>query len=333
MKDRLTVVAVLSLLGCAEPPPARAPRRIPPHLVEDLPGRYVAPESCTRSVDPPGWLVSDQGCHEVDPEPGEEAPECPGAQGSVWLLPDGGPRTRIVSGLSHPCGVAQTRDGTVWVADRGVVVARLPGGEELRLDVPGAALLNDVEPKGRSGVWVADSVTGNIWRVEVAGGSLSAEVAAVVDDAPNGLAVLADGGLAVTTLGDLEVPGKAGAVRLLSGGARTEIPAPPHAKLDGVVAAGRGALVSEILDTAPGVPEEDRQAARVYYVEAGAAPRLVFDGHRHGLRSAADIGVDAPTGDVCVPDLAGSHSSRDPVGAEARVVVVRGLARGLGGAR
>lgn len=294
--------------------------------VRDIGGEWITPESCSRAAG--GWVVSDMGCGHTD-----EA--CPKESGKVFFVSDDGARKEIGKGFAKPNGVAQDAEGNTWVAagGSGEIAAIRPDGTIARVTIPNAGLLNDVAvadfyPRT---VFVSDSKTGAIYIAYLGdSGVIAVSTYATVGDAPNGLAWTSDG-LAVATLGSLTDLTVGGTVRLVRpaqaygtcaewhGTAPSGVGGPPHRLLDGIVAGDDGKLyVASIKDGTV----EDGNDTTLWRIDVTGSATQVYDVAPLGLTSAADIGRDPKTGDICFPDYA--HSAHHP-GSPARVVVVSGV--------
>jgi hypothetical protein len=292
-------------------------------VVRALPVNFVAPESCARMSD--GWVVSEQGC-------GYEQPcrEAHGPHGRLVLVRDDGSREDLITALIEPKGVDVDAAGNLWVAHKDGLVVRTAAGAEVRVAVSGAKLLNDVAaaPHFVSAVWVSDSVTGIIHLAQVRGEQIEMAPYAQLPDAPNGLAPALDSdGVSVTTLGDLELPGKPGrlvtvdpAADARHGAAVRPGNGPGGFKLDGVVALDGAYLVSGIFDVGA-----NKLSASLWRVPLSGRASMLFDGAAFGLVSAADIGRDSKTGDICIPDLNGSQGMTQDFAAGAKVLIVSGI--------
>lgn len=320
------------LAACAAPPAAPMGIRI-----TELPGRFVAPESCVRGTR--GWLVTDKGCGYDQPCAEDKSTHL----GKVVFIGDDGQRKVLLDGLASPNGVTVTARGDVWLVDGGVgdVVVVHPDGSTARAHIEGAKLLNDITAmESTDGVWISDSVTGQIHAAGLLDGQVVTGLYAQVDGAPNGLAASWDGdGVIVAGLGDLKLPGKTGGIRAVGdatpaeygtcsawhGGKQQRSLARFGAeKLDGLVpwrrGGERGYLASGIWDT-----EANKLAAKLWFIRAGGgAQELVLD-LAPDIRSAADIGLDARTRTLCVPDLNGSKGLVETGQAGAKVLLVTGL--------
>jgi hypothetical protein len=328
MKTRtmMGLMMAVGLAACA-PPSAETARA--------LPFAFVAPESCARVEG--GWVVTDKGCR-YD-KPCQEAKD--GRFGSVVLVRDDGTTKVLLRGLEKPNGITVDGDGNLWVAIGGsheLVVLR-PDGGVIRATVEGAQLLNDTTavPWHETAAWVSDSKTGRLHLAALVGDHIEVGIYAQLDGGPNGVAPAVDSdGVAVAGVGDFAFPGLAGAVRQIDpattygecgdwhGGAMRPVGAPPHRKLDGIVPfthGGRaGYLVSAIYDT-----EANGLDATLWFLPAGGgAAAKVADLKPYGLQSAADIGIDPKTGEVCVPDLNGSTGVPDGKPG-AKVLILSGL--------
>lgn len=315
----------------------------------ECPQGWIAPESCTWGSIPgigSGWLVSEQGCTGDMPCAKDEVSR----YGSVWFKDDAtGKCQRLMTDLSHPNGVAADIDGNVWVATKdGVVVRAAASGVQVAQPIESAGLLNDVTAvPGYAGVVVTDSVTDKVWAVGLDGEALVHGLYGVVPGSPNGIAPSYGDGFAVVGLGDLKLPGAPGAPGGITdvspddghgacapwhAGAQKGLAAPAGRKLDGIVPATlsgvRGYLVSAIYNidvgTAKGV--DAGLEATLWFIPAdGSAAKQVFDGAKHGLLSAADIGR-SPDGRVCVPDLNGTTTPTDGA-TGAKIIIVDGLVK------
>jgi hypothetical protein len=330
-----TIVVLLTIGGCTTDP---GPRFGPP-AVTLLPGIFVSPESCARAAG--AWLVSDKGCAPFQPC----WVDATSRAGKVYSVADGnGARTTLLDGLASPNGVAVDGDRNVWVVDgkTGEVLVRTPDGRVVKRHVDGAGLLNDVmaAPWAPATVLVSDTKKGEILIAALDGDEIVTSVYVALDGAPNGLAPTpSDDGVVVVGLGDLAVPGRAGLVytvepevgedcSLWHGGKKSTstIAAPKGRKLDGIVRY----IVSSIIDTTQ-VDENKMLDGKLWFVAPGAEPVLLFDltkadagGGVHAA-SAADIGLDAATRTLCVPDLNGSNELHGNGQAGAHVFLVTDL--------
>jgi len=307
--------------------------------VRALPVAFVAPESCARVEG--GWVVTDKGCG-YD-QPCQQVKN--GRFGKVVLVRDDGSSKVLVRGLEKPNGIAVDGDGNLWIAVQGTneIVVLRQDGEVVRTTVDGAQLLNDTAavPWYEGAAWVSDSKTGQVHLAALVGNHLELGTYTQLGGTPNGLAPsVTNDGVVVAGLGDFVVePGRAGAGEVQHvdpataaygecgdwhGGEARKVGAPPHRKLDGIVPfthhGKAGYLMSAIFDAEAG----HLDTTLWFLPAAGGTAEKVVDVGPHGLRSAADIGIDPKTGDVCVPDLNGSLGQ--PEGKpSAKVVILSGL--------
>jgi hypothetical protein len=180
-----------------------------------------------------------------------------------------------ISGLNAPKGLGRF-DNRLYVADIGnvVVIDIAKGAIEKKIDIPGASGLNDITVDDKGIVYVSDSKTGKLWRIEKDAPTL------YMDDL-SGINGLKASGKGLYILAKKAV--------LLANSAKQVVTVTtlPNGG-DGVEEVGNGDLiVSEWLGI-------------VYYVYADGRKEVLLDTHEQ-KRNTADIHYDIPTHTLYIP--------------------------------
>lgn len=311
----------------------------PPPEVRELAGPWVTPESCARATinGQKGWIVSDTGCGYDQPcyQDGSNK-----TMGKIVFVADDGTKTTLASGLNVPNGVDADGEGGVWNASKSGITYIAPDGRVFTEQVKGAGLLNDIaiSPFFERTAWISDSKTGEILLAYFNGNAIIFSTYATLGDAPNGLTQsVSSNGVVVASLGDLKTPGKPGQVHAIApassaygecgdwhGGALKDLGGPVPRKLDGIVPFEHngtwGYLVSSIYDVTAA-----KSDMSLWWVGPDGSTEKLFDASPYGMKTAADIGRDPVTGDICIPDLGGSKGLTESGQAGAKVLIVSGL--------
>ncbi|MBW7864765.1 MAG: hypothetical protein H3C30_10180 [Candidatus Hydrogenedentes bacterium] len=184
--------------------------------------------------------------------------------------------------LNQPKGMV-VHDGRLYVADNARVVAYvLPKGRPGKVyEIPGAERLNDMAAAD-SGVYVSDTATGKIHRVDISGGGKHETIATI--EGINGI-ILGKGALyAVSwTLHEMYEVDQTGAQPPKPFGMEKEF-----TNLDGIIVLEDGTfIVSDFMGNKVSAVSADRKTARTL----------------HELDTPADIGWDAKRGLLYIPQL------------------------------
>jgi hypothetical protein len=180
-----------------------------------------------------------------------------------------------ITGLNAPKGLGMYRD-KMYAADISeVVVVDIPKGRVLRkIPVAGASGLNDITVSDKGVVYVSDSKTGKIWKLD--GDKPTLYLDSVTG--ANGLKSVKDG----------LVYAKGSALMIADEKKHTRLIADVGQDIDGIEAVGNG---DYIVSSWPGY---------IFYVYANGQHELLLDTHDQKI-STADIGYDPATKIIYVP--------------------------------
>lgn len=180
-----------------------------------------------------------------------------------------------VTGLNAPKGMGIIGD-RIYVADMGaVVVIDIPGKKiEKRIDIPDAKGLNDIAISDMKVIYVSDSRTGRIWKIEKDSPTLFMDSVAGV----NGLKAIGS---------DLYIGAGKNFIRADKNKVVTKIAEVPQG-IDGIEPIGNG----DFLLTAWG--------GYIWYVSSNGKVETLLESHLE-KKNTADIGYDAEKRIVYVP--------------------------------
>jgi DNA-binding beta-propeller fold protein YncE len=208
-----------------------------------------------------------------------------------------------VSGLNAPKGIAIPNNGNkLYVSDiNDLVEIDIDSGKILKtFNAPASAFLNDVASDNQGNIYVSDTITNTIYKLDVrdigdnGSSSLQAWLQSPQVNGPNGLHVdNTKDRLIVASLGNMSKPGagievidlKSKIVTILGKEGTTS----PFGGLDGIES-----------DTAEKYYYvTDNPAGKLYVVNAdGTGYRVLMDLHTHG---AADLGLIQAQGTIIIP--------------------------------